>query len=506
MSKEKTLRIAPDQIQRVIDRRYKVFPDKKNPEVYNNFLNVSKTTYYKFIGGEGIGEHNFHHICFRLGFNENEIKEIGIPGHLSLDEPEAGLPFDIIPLDRSLALPSSKGLSLATLSTESSYQIEFVSYVAERTWKFVGRNYVFHEIERFFSRNKNGFFIVVGEPGQGKTAILSKYADHPIQNTVCIAYFNIRNQGKDQVNKCLSSICKSLVTRFRIENYKIPITFSDSSTLDELLQIASNRLNNKRLVIVIDALDEVDLSSQGKHSNILFLPQTFPENVYFLLSRRPYDEMKERLASSVPQTYFDLRENYLEEAIDDIKEYVQKFLDDREYKDAIDDWISNQPNLTKDEFIRILSEEKSESNFMYVKQVMTDIANGNLDSMEVNKLPKGLMQYYNSHWQLMGMDEMPLLSKKFEVMYVLARERYIASSYVIANIVEEVSELYVETVLGEWIQFLRIIPEIDETLCYGIYHYSFNEFLLDIAKKLPKEQIKSLEARRVRNPLRKPNH
>ena len=334
------------------------------------------------------------------------------------------------------------------------------------------------------------------------TAILAKYSDHPIQNTVCISYFNIRNQGKDQVNKCLSSVCKSLVARFRIEDYKIPIAFSSSSTLDDLLQMASERLNGKRLVIVIDALDELDLSSQGKHSNILFLPQTLPENVYFLLSRRPYDEMKERLASSAPQTYFDLRENYLEEAIDDIKEYVQKFFDDIEYRDAINAWISNQPNLTRDEFIRILSEKKSERNFMYVKQVMTDIANGNLDSMEFAELPKGLIQYYASHWQLMGMDEIPFPTKKFEVMYVLAKERHVASSHLIARIVEEVNESYVENVLREWIQFLRIVPEIDGIACYGIYHNSFNEFLLNRARELPESQIKSLDAKRIQNLLK----
>ena len=102
----------------------------------------------------------------------------------------------------------------------------------------------------------------------------------------------------------------------------------------------------------------------------------------------------------------------------------------------------------------------------------------------------------------MGMNEVSNLNKKFEIMYVLAKERNIASSSLIARIVEEVSESYVETVLRDWIQFLRVTPEIDNTICYGIYHYSFNEFLLGRAKSLPGSQIKSLDARRVQNLLK----
>ena len=165
MSKEKTLRIAPDQLQRVINKRHETFSGKSDKDVIES-LCVSKTLYYDFIGGKqgkGVGVTNFHHICRKLGFNTNEIHEIGIP-----DEPQAGLPSGTIPLDRFLTSSSSKGLPLATLAPQSSYQIEFVSYVADRTWKFVGRNYVFHEIERFFSRNKNGSFCSWSSAGHGK--------------------------------------------------------------------------------------------------------------------------------------------------------------------------------------------------------------------------------------------------------------------------------------------------------------------------------------------------
>ena len=502
MSREKTLKIAPDKIQTVTDRKREKFPHTTDEEFCRS-LGISRTLYYKFKRGEGIGESSFHYLCSKLDF---DIKEIGIPDYSTPDEPQrTSLPSGKIPLDRSSAsLPSSRTSALATGITTnalSSFQLEFAPYVEDRTWKFVGRHYVFHKIERFFSQNRNGYFTVIGEPGQGKTAILAKYSNHLPQNTFCVAYFNIRNQGKDSVNRCLESICTRLTNILQIE-YKVPRSFSDSSTWDEILQKASAKLNDRRLVIIIDALDEVDLSSQSIYSNILFLPQALPKNVYFLLSRRPYDEMLERLVISSPQEYFDLRSEDINEAVNDIRNYIQSFFDDDDYKDRINIWIENQSNITKHEFIRILCEEKSERNFMYIKQIMTDIANGNLENIEINKLPKGLEQYYKSHWQLMGMNEVSNLNKKFEIMYVLAKERNIASSSLIARIVEEVSESYVETVLRDWIQFLRVTPEIDNTICYGIYHYSFNEFLLGRAKSLPGSQIKSLDARRVQNLLK----
>jgi hypothetical protein len=59
-----------------------------------------------------------------------------------------------------------------------------------------------------------------------------------------------------------------------------------------------------RLVIVVDALDEVEQEPGAE--NLLYLPRELPEQVYFLLTRRPYSLEKKRLQVSVPEDCLDL--------------------------------------------------------------------------------------------------------------------------------------------------------------------------------------------------------
>lgn len=42
-----------------------------------------------------------------------------------------------------------------------------------------------------------------------------------------------------------------------------------------------------KLVITVDALDEVDLKSQTEGANVLYLPASLPNGVYFIVTKRP---------------------------------------------------------------------------------------------------------------------------------------------------------------------------------------------------------------------------
>ena len=66
--------------------------------------------------------------------------------------------------------------------------LEFQSLIQDKTTDFVGCEYVFDSIETFIQNNPNGYFTIIGDPGQGKIAILAKY----VQNTGCVAHFNVQ--------------------------------------------------------------------------------------------------------------------------------------------------------------------------------------------------------------------------------------------------------------------------------------------------------------------------
>ena len=94
-----------------------------------------------------------------------------------------------------------------------------------------------------------------------------------------------------------------------------------------MLQKAAEKLLSKgqKLMIVVDALDEADKSGQG---NLLDLPKFLPENVYFFLTRRYYQEHQKRLyiSEGTYQHELDLMDkNYQESTQNAIEKYI-KFL------------------------------------------------------------------------------------------------------------------------------------------------------------------------------------
>ena len=87
---------------------------------------------------------------------------------------------------------------------------QFKSLIEDKTKWFVGRTYVFDTIQAFVSNNPKGYFTIIGDPGQGKSAILAKY----VQNTGCVAHFNVQLQGINRADQFLESVCRQLVIRY----------------------------------------------------------------------------------------------------------------------------------------------------------------------------------------------------------------------------------------------------------------------------------------------------
>jgi hypothetical protein len=86
------------------------------------------------------------------------------------------------------------------------------------------------------------------------------------------------------------------------------------TAISTLLIKASQKLSDfENLVIVIDALDEVDQDDNG---NLLNLPVYLPEKVYLILTRRPYNSDEKRLTLSPDTKYQEL----------DLREYQDKSL------------------------------------------------------------------------------------------------------------------------------------------------------------------------------------
>ena len=341
--------------------------------------------------------------------------------------------------------------------------------IAEKTSDFVGREYVFEAIAAFKNENPNGYFVIEGDPGAGKSAILATF----VQRSGCLAHFNVRAQGVNTAAQFLAGICAQLIARFGLKYASLPPEATQNGQfLSKLLAEAAAQLGKKEsLVIAVDALDEVDMSAQQGRGNILFLPGELPQSVYFVLTRR---QTPLPFTVSAPQALFDLMA-HRDLGKRDIQEYIRQQTNRRA---KLRDWLAEQA-LEVEAFVQQLS-DLSQDNFMYVRYVLPDIERGVYAGLKVAHLPAGLTSYYEDHWRRMGMTAKPLPRTKIQIVYVLAEARRSVSRHLIARIAGSaavpVDELTVQEVLDEWDEFLREESSAGVTQ-YSVYHASFQDFL-----------------------------
>ncbi|NES66492.1 MAG: NACHT domain protein [Okeania sp. SIO2D1] len=357
------------------------------------------------------------------------------------------------------------------------YPAEFKSLIQEKIKGFCGREFVFKEFENFIKDNSNGYFTLVGDAGMGKSAIAAKYVyDH---KSPC--HFNIRADGRNRPELFLESIRKQLIRRYGLQN-------TDKVNLSALLQKVSEKLRGQKLVIVVDALDEVEQTGAG---NILDFPTTLPDGVYFFLTRRPYERENRHLSVSpgVGMTELDLRASeYRGLSRKDVREYIGFMLNaDPDYGVRLQNWVQER-DIKKVDFVEQVA-EKSENNFMYLRYVLPDIAKGFYSDLSLRELPDGLQDYYQQHWVRMGMEDKPQKDKVL-VLFILVESRTLPTLKMIAKWAQQ-DESEVEDVLKEWVEFLSK-QEVEGETCYSIYHASFLDFLkgkrkLDSTRKLFEE-------------------
>lgn len=361
---------------------------------------------------------------------------------------------------------------------ENSLPPEFESLIAEKIKTFCGRRFVFKAFQDFIKENSHGYFTIIGDAGMGKSSIVAKYVSE--HKSPC--YFNILVERRNRPELFLKSIRRQLIDRYQLPN-------SEDADLPTLLTKVAGKLTlGERLVIAVDALDEVE---QEAGENLLHLPTTLPDRVYFLLTRRPYSLGRKRMSVSpgVPVKELDLRDNkYVNSNQDDIKEYIRFVLNtDSDYKDRLRNWIQTRsiPDTT---FVEQMA-DKSENNFMYLRYVLPAIAKGDYNDLSLKQLPDGLQEYYQNHWGRMGLEAKPGQLMEI-VLYILLEIGTPIDCEMIAGIAKE-DECEVEAVLKEWVEYLKQ-QNVDGESCYGIYHASFLDFLkakreMDSKRKLFRE-------------------
>ena len=132
---------------------------------------------------------------------------------------------------------------------------DFTTFIEDRTRGFVGRQFVFDAFDEFVRSHDNGYFLVTGDPGIGKSAISAQL----VKTHGYIHHFNIRAQGINTASAFLQNVCAQLIAVYELP-YSTAVAESaqQGNFLDKVLREVSAKLQGKKVIIVVDGLDEVD--------------------------------------------------------------------------------------------------------------------------------------------------------------------------------------------------------------------------------------------------------
>ena len=436
-------------------------------------VGCSRTIISNFINKKPVESKLFIRICKKLKIDWRKVRELdNLPKHISKSKKIIHKNVSTTQKVESSTQDNKKNPLLASPHTES-----FRYVIEDKIKDFIGREFVFKDFESFTKEHDRGYFTVVGDPGEGKSSIAAHYAS----NNPCLYYFNIRSDGQDTAQQFLNSICSQIIEFSHHDIHHDETDIKDGKLFKHLLIKVSDLFLSKqeKLIIVIDALDEVELSSQKSSANLLYLPKNLPPNIYFFLTRRRDTLLLPKLRFETPEKVLDLL-NYPHDTEKDVKDYLNFYLDkNNKLSQKLNLWIGKQKGLDRNDFISVMI-DKSEKNFMYLRYILPQIANGFYQSLKITQLPEGLEKYYEDHWERMGMNATPRPRRKIDIIYILTKIRRPVSCSKIAEFASTneytVKQFEVQEIIDNWEQFLRTVL-IEHIKRHKIYHLSFNDFL-----------------------------
>jgi len=407
---------------------------------------------------------------FRPAFEASDVHAIAFDARIST-ELQMSIEAHLEGISEILDNRLGELLNIFTLTSLNIREqiVDFSSYVAEKTYGFVGRQWVFDEINNFLNGNPRGYFFLRGDPGIGKTSLAAQM----VKKNGYLHHFNLISEGINKPSSFLKNISAQLIASYSLEYLHIPPDASeDAGFLIKLFAEVSRKLRpDEKCVILIDALDEVDVSGLADGANRLYLPKIIPDGIFIIVTLRDDEKILPRVDCQKSELIIkhDSSKN-----IADLKDYIFAYITENDLTRYI-----RANDLKLQEFVNLIA-ERSEGNFMYLRYVLPEITNGAYVERKPSEIPVGLKGYYEDHWQRMkGHD----LSRWFDYKLPTLVGLTVAQEPISVDEIAFLTKLkkgQVYEVLNEWKQFIHVENnefERQRITQYRLYHLSFLEFI-----------------------------
>ncbi|MEG3918531.1 AAA family ATPase [Microcoleus sp. T3_A4] len=366
---------------------------------------------------------------------------------------------------------------------------------------FIGREWVFEEIDRWLQKENERFFILTGEPGVGKSAIAARLTQ--LRLDIAAYHFCIAGRsGTIEPNHVLLSLAAQLIDYFpdyaeALANTIKPLRLSVNVEItietikdSEVRGVVINNLHTQNpqealnvvlrrslaalpnppqqpVLLLIDSLDEaVTLRGDNNLVTLLAEANDLPLWVRFVFTTRSERRVLRYFERLKPYTL--AAESQMN--LDDIRQYIENRVGKEKMQARL-----QSAKVEPQTFVNRLS-ELSSGNFLYTKILLNDIEAGRQTLDDLSALPQSLDEIYHGFLKRFTVSEW---EERYQpILGVLAVAQEPITEVQLAHFTG-IGQGKIRQNLGVVRQFLDISDDGHGRKTFSVFHQSLRDYLLN---------------------------